>query len=273
MHWTFSSRPRAAVTATVACLAALICAGCAHGRTIRLATNDGGINVLGIGKASAPPDIARTNIGVEVRAADVQQATTDATTRMNAVIQAIKQLGIADKDLRTHNFSIGFEPEQTPPPTPLPATTSRAAGAGAATTAAPTEQPSTPRGYYRVSNMLEVTIRDLNAVGRVLQAATSAGANNVWGIEFAIENTDALKVQARAQAVARAQQAAGELAALAGVKLGKVMSVSESEGDGREGGPSLMSLRMANADVPVERGEISVSYAVRVSYDVDERDD
>jgi uncharacterized protein YggE len=266
MQRTFS------IWSSISVLIALSLSGCAHGRPISIATSDRGISVMGVGKASAPPDIARTSIGVEVRAADVQQATNDATARMNAVTQAIKQLGIADKDLRTHSFSIGFEQEPTPPPTPIPAATT-ARGAAATTAVAPApEQPATPRGYYRVSNMLEVTIRDLSSVGRVLQAATSAGANNVWGINFEIENTDVLKVQARAQAVARAQQAASELAQLARVKLGKVESISEGESGGG-GGPVLMSMRAANEDVPIERGEITVSYSVRVLYDVKPRDD
>lgn len=251
-------------------LVAFTSVGCAHGRMFSIATSDRGISVMGVGKASAPPDIARTSIGVEVRAADVQQATNDATARMNAVTQAIKTLGIADKDLRTHSFSIGFEQEPNPPPTPVPATTSTR---GAMATAAPSpEQPATPRGYYRVSNMLEVTIRDLSAVGRVLQAATAAGANNVWGINFEIDNTDSLKVQARALAVQRAQQAAAELAQLAGVRLGKVISVSEGEA-GSQGGPMVMSMRAASDEVPIERGEITVSYSVRVLYDVKEKDD
>jgi uncharacterized protein YggE len=224
--------------------------------------------VVGYGKASAPPDIARSSIGVEVRAADVQQATADATARMNAVTAAIKALGIADKDLRTHNFSIGFEQEPVPPPQPLPAET-RAAPGAAATTAAPA--PVTPRGYYRVSNMLEVTIRDLNSIGKVLQAATAAGANNVWGLNFEIENTDALKVRARAEAVKHAQQTAAELAQLAGVKVGKVISISEGEQEGR-GGPVLMSMRAANEEVPIERGEMTITYGVRVLYDVKEAD-
>jgi uncharacterized protein YggE len=110
----------------------------------------------------------------------------------------------------------------------------------------------------------------LNSVGRVLQAATSAGANNVWGVNFEIENTDMLKVQARAQAVERAQQAATELAQLARVKLGKVVSISEGESGGG-GGPMQMSMRAANEAVPIERGEITVGYGVRMLYDVKEK--
>lgn len=257
---------------SIALLAVLSsCVACAHhGRPLSIATSDRGISVAGYGKASAPPDIARTSIGVEVRANDVQQATADATARMNAVTAALKQLGIADKDLRTHNFSIGFEQEPQPPQ-PLPAEVTPAGrSAAAATTVA---APATPRGFYRVSNMLEVTIRDLSSIGRVLQAATAAGANNVWGITFEIENTDTLKVQARAQAIARAQQAAAELAQLTGMKLGQVVSVSEGEAEGGRGGAVMMNMRAADEDVPVERGEMTISYAVRVQYDIKERDD
>ncbi len=253
----------------IALLIALACTACAHGRTIALATSEHGLSVVGVGKSSAPPDIARTSIGVEVRAADVQQATNDATARMNAVTQAIKQLGIADKDLRTHSFSIGFEQEPTPPPAPIPAAATARTAAPAATATAAPEAPATPRGHYRVSNMLEVTIRDLSAVGKVLQAATSAGANNVWGINFEIENSDALKVQARAQAVQRARQTAEELAKLTGVKLGNVLSVSE--GDQPGGGPVVMSLRASSDEVPIERGEITISYAVRILYGVKDK--
>jgi uncharacterized protein YggE len=262
MQGTFS------IQTSISLLIALACTACAHGRSISLATSEHGVSVTGVGKSSAPPDIARTSIGVEVRAADVQQATNDATARMNAVTQAIKQVGVADKDLRTHSFSIGFEQEPTPPPAPVPAVTSTRGAAPTSTAPAP-EPTATPRGYYRVSNMLEVTIRDLNAVGKVLQAATSAGANNVWGINFEIENSDALKVQARTLAVQRAQQAAAELAKLAGVKLGKVLSVSE--GDQPGGGPVVMSLRAASDEVPIERGEITISYAVRILYDVKDK--
>jgi uncharacterized protein len=246
-------------------LALCALSACAHGKGFSVATSERGIAVVGVGKASAPPDIARTSIGVEVREADVQQAVNDASARMSAVTAAIKQLGIADKDLRTHSFSVGFEQEPTPPPTPQPMER-----AGAATI---TPAPAAPRGYYRVSNMLEVTIRDLSAVGKVLQAATTAGANNIWGINFEVENTEPLKTQARAQAVERAKQAATELAQLSGVKLGKLIAVSEGEAQGQAGGPMLMSMRAAaNADVPIERGEITVNYAVRVLYDVKERD-
>jgi uncharacterized protein len=253
------------ISSLLLCLGLTACAG--HHKGHKFPGAEQGITVVGAGKASAPPDIARTSIGVEVRSGNVEQATAEATTRMAAITQAIKQLGIADKDLRTHSFSIGFEQEPTPPTPPMPADASvRSAPGATATSVAPA--PSGPRGFYRVSNMLEVTIRDLGATGRVLSAATAAGANNVWGITFEIDDQEPLKARARGQAVERAKQAAAELARLSGVKLGKLISISEAEAENR-GGPVMMYARQAaNEDVPIERGEVTVSYGVRVVYGV-----
>lgn len=227
-------------------------AGCMHPRAIVLSPSAPmGVRVNGVGEASAPPDIARTRIGIDVRAATPEQASADATQRMAAVIAALKALPIADKDLRTYNYSINFEQEQ-PPNNPQP-------------TAASAE-PQLPRGFYHVTNMLEVTIRDLKAAGRVLQAATSAGANNIWGVNFDIENDTSLVAEARKQAVEEAAKAAQELAALSGITLGEVVSISEGEQPNTYGGPQLMSMRAAANDVPVEQGEITVRYNVQVVY-------
>ena len=224
-------------------------AGCMHPHAIVLSpTAPEGVRVNGVGKASAPPDIARANIGVEVRAATPDEANNAASQRMAAVLAALKQAGIADKDLRTHSYSVSFEQEQTPPAEPHAA------------------QPSGPRGLYRVTNMVEATLRDLSSVGKVLKAANDAGANNVWGVKFEIEDDSALLSRARALAVKDAQRSAAELAQLSGVKLGEVVSVTEGEPNLDEGGPQAYALRATAADVPIERGEIAINYVVQLVY-------
>jgi uncharacterized protein YggE len=229
-----------------------------------------GVTVVGVGKASAPPDIARTSVGVEVRAASAEQATSDATARMNAVVQAIKTAGVPDKDLRTHNLSISFEQEPVAP-TPLPVVQAKPASPQAGTRAAPAPTPEpAPRGFFRVSNMVEVTVRDLNAVGRILKAATDAGANSAWGITFELEDDTALTTAARSQAVNRAKLAAQELADLTGVTLGKVLSIEENPDSGgyNGGGGGMMAYRAAANDsaLPIERGEITQSYTIQITY-------
>jgi len=236
-----------------------------------------GITVNGVGEAKAPPDIARTNIGVEVRSSTVEEATNQANQRMASIVNALRQLGIADKDLRTHSFSISFE-QPPEPPVPMPHTESapaestargrQVAPAQAGAAPAPTPPAAVARGYYRASNMLEVTVRDLDKAGRVLQAATDAGANNVWGISFELEDPQPLLAKARVEAVAHAKQNAEALAKLSGVKLGDIVSVSE--GGGSQGPVPPMFRMQAEAaqggDVPIERGEVTVSQQVQLVY-------
>ncbi|HMJ09986.1 MAG TPA: SIMPL domain-containing protein [Polyangiaceae bacterium] len=234
-----------------------------------------GVVVVGHGKAQGQPDVARINVGVEVRAGTADQAVQDLNTRMAALIASVKQAGVSDKDVRTSNFSISFEQVPEPPPGPLPAPP-RAAGGKGALPAPPAEPPvKLPSGYYRASNTVEVTMRDLKRASEVLTAATRAGANQVFGIQFELENPNALQAEANGKAVADARARATKLAQQAGVTLGRVVSISEVI-DG--GGPMLqkgygMARDAAMSSVPVERGELTIQSAVQVVYALGERDD
>jgi len=254
----------------LACASSL--SACAHPRAIVLSpTAPEGVRVSGEGEASAAPDIARTHVGVDIRALTPEQANTEAGQRMAAVIAALKQLGVADKDLKTGAYSVSFEPEPQPtPPQPMaaaPATQPRAAGTGAGTQPSAAELPSTPRGYYHVVNNLEVTLRDLKLAGRALSAAASAGANNVWGVTFDLEDDSALVSEARARAVADAKHSAEELAKLSGVSLGEIVSISEADAPNAYAGGPVYAMRSAAAnEVPIEQGQVTVRYSVQVVY-------
>jgi uncharacterized protein len=231
-----------------------------------------GLTVTGVGEAKATPDVARTNIGVEIRAESVEQATVQSNQRMDAIIAAMRKLGIADRDLRSHSFSISFEQIPEQPPQPLPVEPQPRGKASATAAPAAPAAPATPlvRGFYRASNMLEVTIRDLSKAGQVLQAATDAGANNVWGITFELEDDKPLLAKARAEAVADAKRNAQALAEHAGIELGPIVAVNEG---GSQGGPVPMYSKMANmeamrADVPIERGEITVTQQIQLVYEL-----
>jgi uncharacterized protein YggE len=87
--------------------------------------------------------------------------------------------------------------------------------------------PAPNQEGYRVSNMLRVTVRDVERAGDVLDAVVEAGANQVWGVTFTVSDESAWQGQARQEAMADARVRAGELAELAGLELGEVLSVSE----------------------------------------------
>lgn len=236
---------------------------CAHPRSIVLSpTAPEGVRVYGVGEAAGAPDVARTQLGVDVRAATAEQAVADASQRMAAVIAALKQQGIAESDLRTSQYALSFEQEPRDPQ-PL-AAAAPAAGAGKPAPAA--EPKPAPRGQYRASNTVTVTIRDLSKVGRVLQVAADAQANTAYGIQFDLEDDAALVNEARKLAVEDARKAAEELAKLTGVELAEVVSVTEEEPD--DGQPTTYALAASNADasVPVEHGEVTVRYGVQLVY-------
>lgn len=208
------------------------------------------ITVIGRGEVKAQPDTANTNVGVEVTAPTVDEAMAEAETRMEALLKALKALGIAEKDVQTSNFSINFERTQTDGATPRPE--------GA------TGDQQVP-GFYRVSNMVQVTIRDMEQVGAVLEAAVKAGANNIWGISFSVSDPQALEAQARENAVQDAKARAEALAELHNVELGSVMAVSEVVG-----GASPVFADAAKAlgggGAPIEPGELTLSTQLQVVY-------
>ncbi|MEJ2733424.1 MAG: SIMPL domain-containing protein [Anaerolineae bacterium] len=118
---------------------------------------------------------------------------------------------------------------------------------------------------YRVSNMVNVTIRDLESVGDVLDAVVEAGANNIWGITFAVDDPSDALANARAGAIEDARARAGALAELSGVSLGPVMSVSEVVG----ATPVAMSVtveRAAAAGGSISPGELEIGYQAQVTY-------
>ena len=202
------------------------------------------ITVVGQGKASGTPDVAHINIGVDTSAESAQEAVDANKAKMNALLDKIKALGIADKDIQTSNFSIYTERPQTDPDVPK-------AGTG-------------DNVLYRVSNQVNVTVRDVAKLGDILDQAVSAGANNIYGVYFSAEDTTALEAQAREKAVVDAKVRAETLAKLNGVSVGQVVTISEIIG-----GSTPMyygSAKALGSGVPIEAGELEVTMSVQVTY-------
>ncbi len=205
------------------------------------------ISVTGQGAASGKPDIATLDAGVQTFAATVVEASRDNQAVVDRIFAALEKQGIAEKDIQTANYSIW--PEQQMPRG---------------------ETSGTPRiTGYRVSNTVHVKVRDIEAVGKVLAAVTDAGANSVNGIQFGVENTDALEAEARRLAMADARSRAQSLAELAGVELGEVLTLSMSSSPGYPRPYAMARMEMADAGAPVPGiapGEQSVMVSLHVTY-------
>lgn len=232
---------------------------------------ENGVVVSGEGKATGAPDIAHVRLGVRASDAVAQAATQQASQQMATLIATLKQNGVADRDIRTQQFSVAYEEPPRPPPEPMPMAPRSAApktSPSSGATAPGTLPTPESNGRYVVTNVVEVTVRDLNRVGALLSAATNAGANEVWGIDFEIENPKPFEEKARAEAVADARAKAASLAKLAGISLGEPIAVRESGG----GFTPMFEPRMAMsakaevANVPVERGELTITRQVDIVY-------
>ena len=199
------------------------------------------ITAVGTGSASASPDVATAQIGVETQSASPEDATRENEERMKTVVEALTAAGIDMKDIQTAYYSLWAEQRYDP-------------------------EKGQPTGeyIYHVSNSLSVKIRALSKVGAILSEAVEAGANNISGVSFSIEDTSALEMEAREKAVADAKARAESLAQLSGVELGEVVLVSEVIG-----GPVPIVMERAmggGGGVSIEPGQLEVSMKVQMSF-------
>ena len=117
--------------------------------TAALSQREREITVVGVGRVSLVPDVAKINVGVDKRAATVSEAKAVVDEQMEAISATLTELGVAEKDVQTSYYSIYYEQE---PYQPFP----REEGSGAE-----------PKRAYRVSSILEVTVRDVEKAGPV----------------------------------------------------------------------------------------------------------
>lgn len=206
------------------------------------------ITVMGLGSASGAPDIANLEIGVETTNSDLATAYAQTNERIDAVIRALVEAGVAREDIRTVGLNVYQDRYGGPNPQ--------------------MSENGEPTPVYIVSNNIRVTVRDIANVPTVLNAAIDAGANNIYGLNFGIEDTDALASEARAAALQDARQKAQELAGLAEVELGGIVSIVETTG----GFDPYNQFAMESAGLgggggaSVEPGQLSVNVQLQVTF-------
>jgi len=203
------------------------------------------ITLSGTGEVSAAPDLARVTSGVQTEAITAREALTANNRAMTAVIEGLKQAGIAAKEIQTSNFSVGprYEYPQNARPVLI---------------------------GYQVSNTVTVTVRELARIGEMLDRIVTLGSNTINGIGFSIDDPEKLEDEARRLAIADARRKAELYAAAGGFRLGRILTVAESGG----GVPQPVAfMRAATAEaapaVPIEGGELSVDIGVSVTWEIE----
>lgn len=211
------------------------------------------ILVNGQGTASVAPDMAILGLTVTREANTAQVALKAGSSAMADVLAAMKKAGVADRDLQTSGFSI--QPRYTHP-TPNSAA-----------------EMDAPRIVgYTVRNSLSVKVRDIDNVGMILDKSVSLGVNEGGDIQFTNDDPSTTITQARVEAVKDASSKAATLAETAGVKIGKILEISEQSYFPRAAPMARMSAASGYEEkgVPVAAGENTYSVSVSVSYAIDQ---
>jgi hypothetical protein len=198
----------------------------------------GGITVTGVGTVKAVPDQAEFSLGVTTEGTTAREALSANSARMRELIAALKDAGVADRDIQTQGVSVGRDYDETG-----------------------------PADGFTAQNSVSVLIQDLDRAGAVLDAAARAGANNVYGPSLTRSNREGLEAKALEDAVANARKRAETLADAAGIELGAVTAISESV-PSHDGGWALRAADTASSP-PIEKGTQEIQATVTVTFAID----
>ncbi len=204
------------------------------------------------GKSSRTPDIAVFSAGVATTGKTAGEALSANSADMNRVIAALKRAGIAERDIQTNNLNLN----------PVYANRTRSTD--------PLEQEVPPIIGYRASNTVMVKQRDLKTFGKVIDTLVSAGANQVNGPSFQMDDPDEAMDEARREAMATAQARATLYAEAAGLKVKRILTISESGSYSPR--PQVMYARAAmdtaEMSTPISAGELEMQATVTVTYEL-----
>jgi len=203
------------------------------------------ITVVGRGKVTVEPDIAMLNLGVQTKAEKVDEAVSENQEIMEAILEALDEAGVAEEDIRTAYYNIYLDEGYYGP-----------------------EVAREP--VYRVYNMVIVKVRDLDSIGAILDAVIKAGANQIQGVNFTLEDWTQAEVEAREKAMENARERAEHLAQLADAQLGQVISVSEVIGGGMLQPPVEMAAGLGGGAGPISPGQLDYSTSIQVTYAIEQ---
>lgn len=202
-------------------------------------------NVIGEGSVIAKPDVATLDVGIAAQAATVKAAQDQINAAINKVAEAIKKLGVEQKDIQTTNYNIN-------PNYDFQAGTQRITG-------------------YSASTNLSIKVRNIDLVNQVIDEATANGANQVSGVSFDVDDKTKLENEARQKAVAAARKKAEDAAKIAGFRLGRIVNYSENFGGGPQPIPLRMAVGAADAaklETAVEPGSSEIRVIVTLGYEI-----
>jgi uncharacterized protein YggE len=203
------------------------------------------ITVTGYGEARGNPDMATVSVGFTITEADISKAVADSNETIANITAAMQELGVAEEDIQTTGFNVWPEDIWDPE----------------------TGQ-STGEKRYHVDSTMQINIRMIDDVGKVLETALTNGANSIYGLNFGIQDTGELAEEARTAALEDASMRAEALAQALGLTVGEVSSVTDQSGGyiypyfvG-----AAMGLGGGGGEPPISQGQMAVNVSVNVTY-------
>ncbi len=208
-------------------------------------------SVTGEGKTYVKPDVAIATLGVTTDGKESADVVKENNEKMNAVIKAVKNLGIEDKDVQTSMYSLYPKYNYT-------------------------KDRGSYLDGYTLNQQITVKIRDFDKISGVLDVATQNGANEVGNLQITVDDQETYKAEARQKAIDAAKEKAKEMAAESGIKLGKIVSISESYGGYNDMYPMSYSAKydsatgMGGASVApqIETGQEEITATVYLTYKI-----
>lgn len=214
------------------------------------------VSVTGSGAVQVKPDLAYITLGVQTNATTASQALTQNSTQMQEVISTLTQASIPAADIRTTAIQIYPQYTASPPPTPL-----------APDQAQPQPTQTNQITGYVAVNTVEVTVRNLNNLGTLLDQVVQSGSNQVENIRFDLANPTTAMDQARDAAMKDANHKAAQLASLSGgASLGPILTIVENSSRPIPFQMAEGQARDTAAAVPVSAGLQTITVDVQVSW-------
>jgi uncharacterized protein YggE len=236
----------ALVAALLLGAAAMPSAAAAQQSTINQTITGTRLDVNATGDVARVPDLATISAGVVSRAATATSAIQQTATRMARVREALRRAGIADRDIQTSNISLNPDYVYA------------------------SNQPPKLSGYS-ASNQVTVRFHDIASTGKILDALVEQGANQISGPNLSIEHPEAALDEARAKAVAIGRARADLYARTAGMRVARIVSMSESGGYAPP--PPMppmvmMAERSQAAESKIDPGEQKLQISVSMTFEL-----
>lgn len=214
---------------------------------LRPAVNTPGtlVNISATAEATRIPDVARISAGVVTQAADSNSALRANAQQMSKVMEALQKVGIAERDVQTSGVNLNPQYKY--------------------------EDNKAPQIIgYQASNTVNIKVREIGALGKILDLLSQQGANQINGPMFSIDQPEPVYDQARIEALKKSQERANTYAKALGLRVARIVSVDETNNGGFQPMAVLSAAPRAakEFDSPISPGESTLSVTLNVVFEL-----